>query len=186
MDEARRAALLEDYKDATRERDQLNVYVEALAGRLGIKEFTAASVSAADDSANLTDDVTTLVYEGEFVGMGIPAASEITLRRWSPVPAIRPIKTTGILSALRKGGLDIAEPRIVYRSLYSTPRFKNLKGGFWGLAEWYPTTAPTKVVKVAPQDSHAELTAAGSGEPSAPEFPSLTEEGFGMPKEAAS
>jgi len=202
MDEARRAALMAEHKDATRERDQLNIYIETLAIRLGIQDD--ASPDAADDddstaslngSGPLTDDVAKIVYANEFHGMSIPAAAETVLRRWSPPPIKRPIKTTDLLTGLRKGGQTIPESRVVYRSLYSTPRFYKLKGGLWGLAEWYPAVPRSKSGKISSQvapDSQALLDAdvansdPGAGAAPAADLPFIPQEGAAQPEEVVS
>ena len=147
MDDSRRAVLLAELEDAKKERDQLNSFISVMSARLGIAADDDSAESASDNSANpaaggaggqLTDDPMSLVYANEFFGMTMPKAAETLLLRWSPEPYHRPLKTTDLVRALNKGGLDIKEPRVLYRSLYATARFKNLRGGQWGLSKWYP------------------------------------------------
>lgn len=165
MDEARRTALTAEYEDAKDERTRLDVYIQTLASRLGISEEDQVTEPGDGRSAGqpgasgLTDDVASLVYANEFHGMSYPKAAEETLRRWSPSPVKRPIKTTQLVEALRKGGIDVKEPRPVYRSLYSSPRFYNLKGGQWGFAEWYPERA----VKAARSERDSDAAPGADG-----------------------
>jgi hypothetical protein len=141
MDDARTTVLKAELEDAKRQRDRLNVYIEALSERLGIpvddEQTQSEQPGVPAPSGPLTDDVESLVYENEFHGLKMPKAAEQVLRRWSPEPYRRPLKTTHLMKALQKGGLKIAEPRVLYRSLYTAPRIERLKGGQWGLAEWY-------------------------------------------------
>lgn len=150
MDEARRTVLLSELEDAKKERDRLNVYIETLSLRLGVE--AGSSAPAAEDPTPTTtqgglpatDDPVSLVYANEFYGQSMPKAAEAVLRRWSPEPHHRPIRTPMLLQALQKGGLNISETRALYRSLWSSPRFAVLKGGQWGLAEWYPKGTKSK------------------------------------------
>ena len=143
MDDARTTVLKAELEDATRQRDRLNVYIEALRERLGLpldddqSQAEQPATPAAGGAGPLTDDVESLVYDNEFHGMKMPKAAEEVLRRWSPEPYRRPLKTTQLMHALRKGGLKIAEARVLYRSLYTAPRVERLEGGQWGLASWY-------------------------------------------------
>ncbi len=184
MDDARRTVLIEELEAAKKERDDLSAFIETLARRLGLSvgdddenpEDPARNGKQGSSSGPLTDDAASLVYEHEFHGMTIPKASETLLARWSPPPMQRPIKTTQLADALRKGGLSIEEPRTVYRSLYSASRFRKLKGGLWGLATWYPPKTPTPATPA----SNDETAMGATG------FPSQTEEGPVQSEEAAS
>jgi hypothetical protein len=142
MDDARTAVLMAEFEDAKRKRDRLNIYIEALAERLGISVDDQQSPleqqpAPTVQTGQLTDDVLSLVHDHELHGMKMPKAAEAVLRRWSPEPYRRPLKTKTLMEALQKGGLKIAEPRVLYRSLYTAPRIARLEGGLWGLAEWY-------------------------------------------------
>ncbi|MFN2519210.1 MAG: hypothetical protein ABR604_09250 [Jatrophihabitantaceae bacterium] len=150
MDENRRTVLMAELDAMKKERDDLTLVIGALSARLGVSvddgADTTANTEGQGGSGNgaLTDDVLSLIYANEFFGMTMPKAAEAVLGRWSPDPYRRPLKTTELVKALNKGGLDIKEPRVLYRSLYSTPRFKNLRGGQWGLTKWYPPSSRQK------------------------------------------
>jgi len=141
MDEARRQALIAEREDAIRERERLDAVIEYLSIRLGVQVQDAEPDSGLPTppmTGQLTNDVLALVYDQEFHGWTMPKAAAEVLTRWSPPPHHRPLKTGELLDALRKGGLTIKDSRVLYRSLYTAPRFKNIKGGRWGLAAWYP------------------------------------------------
>lgn len=184
MDDARRTVLMEELEAAMRERDDLNGFIETLARRLGVAVDEGQEDHTDSGTANgkpgggpLTDDAASLVYEHEFHGMTIPKASEAVLARWSPPPMQRPIKTTQLTDALRKGGLTLEEPRAVYRSLYSAARWQRLTGGLWGLASWYPTKSAA---------SSPPAPDGGPVTPENPDLPSQAAEGDTQPEEAAS
>jgi hypothetical protein len=140
MDEARRQVLMAELEDAKEERERLDAFIEVLSIRLGVPVGDAQpdNLTAPGPVGQLTNDVLSLVYDQEFHGWTMPKAAAEVLRRWSPPPHHRPLKTGELVDALRKGGLTISENRILYRSLYTAPRFKLIKGGLWGLREWYP------------------------------------------------
>jgi hypothetical protein len=185
MDDARRTVLMEELEAVKRERDDLNGFIETLARRLGVpvdggqedRADAAPNGKQGGASGLLTDDAASLVYEHEFHGMTIPKASETVLSRWSPPPMQRPIKTTQLTDALRKGGLSLDEPRAVYRSLYSAARFQRLTGGLWGLASWYPAKSATPGPATSENDGSAPRDA---------DLPSSTEEGTVLSEEAVS
>lgn len=61
------------------------------------------------------------------------------------------------MRALQKGGVDVKEPRQLYRALYSNVRFHNVGRGQWGFATWYPTSVRVKGNKEQPPaDEQAE------------------------------
>jgi hypothetical protein len=144
MDEARRQALIAERADVMRERNRLDAVLEYLDIRLGVQVEDAQPDPGLSTPApvQLSNDVLSLIYDEEFHGWKMPKAAEEVLNRWSPEPHHRPLKTGELLAALRKGGLVIKESRILYRSLYTAPRFKLIKGGRWGLASWYPAERP--------------------------------------------
>jgi hypothetical protein len=169
MDDARTTVLMAELEDAKRKRDRLNVYIEALGERLGIPvDDTQPSVEqqtpAAGQTGPLTDDVLSLVHEHEFHGMQMPKAAEQVLRRWSPEPYRRPLKTKALMEALNKGGLKIGEPRVLYRSLYTAPRMQRLEGGLWGLAKWYGGQRKTTGQKLATSDNGEAVTDSGESD----------------------
>lgn len=147
MDEARRQVLLAELQDAKKERVSLDAFIEVLSMRLGLANETtsdnAASAAVAGQVPAVSDPLE-LVYANEFIGLSFPKAAETVLNRWSPTPATRPLKTTVLVKALRKGGLDVKDARQVYRALWNAARFHNLKGGAWGLAAWYPASVLNK------------------------------------------
>jgi DNA-directed RNA polymerase delta subunit len=49
----------------------------------------------------------------------------------------RPLKTEAIYRAIRKGGVDIKDAGILYRSINRSTQFQKVGRGLWGLAEWY-------------------------------------------------
>jgi hypothetical protein len=148
MDEARRQVLMAEREDAIQERARLDEerarldgFIEYVSMRLGVQvedQQPDAALPSAPPAGQLTNDVLSLVYDQEFFGWTMPKAAAEVLRRWSPEPHHRPLKTGELMEALRKGGLTIKESRVLYRSLYTAPRLKLIKGGRWGLAQWYP------------------------------------------------
>jgi hypothetical protein len=166
MDEVRRQALLDELTDARAERDRLTAYIEALSVRLGVGSTPEPPVNevAADGVAPTTNDPSTLVYPGEFVGMSLPKASEEVLRRFSPKPHRRPLRTAVLAAALRKGGLDVESPRVLYRSLFGHSRFHKLAEGrgMWGLTEWYPASVRNKAKTQGDDATGAELPLSGA------------------------
>lgn len=141
MDEGRRQVLMAELEDAKQERARLDAYIEHLSIRLGVQvedQQPEPGLPTPPVTGQLTNDVLSLVYDQEFFGWTMPKAAVEVLRRWSPEPHHRPLKTGELMEALRKGGLTIKESRVLYRSLYTAPRLKNIKGGRWGLAAWYP------------------------------------------------
>jgi hypothetical protein len=163
MDDARRSALLAELELAKRERAELDSFITVLSARLGLAVIPESAEqpdpAGATNGGVLTDDVLTLVYENELFGMSIPKAAATVLDRWSPEPHHRPIKTTELVKALAKGGLQVKEARTVYRSLYGTTRFHNLKGGQWGYASWYPASAKAKTDKPADEEDEPAVGA---------------------------
>jgi hypothetical protein len=168
MDEARRIALTAELEDAKRERDILDGYIEGLMIRLGVQVEDGGQpdpgLAAPGVNGQLSNDVLSLVWDQEFHGWTMPKAAVEVLRRWSPEPHHRPLKTGELLDALRKGGLIIKDSRVLYRSLYTTPRLKNIKGGRWGLAAWYPPDRNKNGSNAGRQEQLVEDLVEDSGE----------------------
>lgn len=186
MDEARRQVLLAELEDATRERDRLNSYVEVLSIRLGV-EVDAGSTDETSEGLAANNplpqgDPVSLIYEGELVGKSLPKATAEVLRRFSPHPHKRPIKTPVLVKALQKGGLPVKDPRQLYRTLYNARALTNLSGGQWGLSEWYPEKAKAKAKGMT-----ADVTAdAVDDDATVTDFPPASAEGQDSTEEAAS
>ncbi|HEU0131363.1 MAG TPA: hypothetical protein VFQ85_10290 [Mycobacteriales bacterium] len=181
-----------EYEDTKREREELDAYLSVLARRLGISadDATADEPVGEPGLANigpggLTNDVLTLVYENEFYGKSMPKAAEMVLLRWSPPGHTRPLKTTQLVAALRKGGLAVADAKSLYRALYGASKFHPVGGGLWGLRSWYPDS----VLSRAPKTGADEAGGVAEAEPQAPttDLPSQPAAGEGSTpeKEAA-
>lgn len=188
MDEARRQVLLAELEDATRERDRLNSYVEVLSIRLGV-ELDAGSTDEALEGSSINNplpqgDPVSLIYEGELVGKSLPKATAEVLRRFSPAPHKRPIKTPVLVKALQKGGLPVKDPRQLYRTLYNARALTNLSGGQWGLSEWYPEKVKTKAKGTA-IDATADAVEVDE-DATVTDFPPAAAEGQDSTEEAAS
>lgn len=148
MDEGRKQVLLAELEDAKAERADLDAFIQVLSARLGIEtsgdDHVPVTTPAGPGQLPVSADPLDLVYANEFVGFSFPKAAETVLSRWSPAPHQRPLKTTQLVAALRKGGLDVKDSRQVYRALWNATRFHNLKGGAWGFAAWYPASVLNK------------------------------------------
>lgn len=142
MDEARRQVLQAELDEAIEQRNNLNTYIQVLGVRLGVSVDDDAPGDAKNGQAGAVlppgQDPVALIFEGELVGMSLPKAVAEVLRRYSPDPHKRPIKTPVLVAALQKGGLDVQTPRQLYRSLYNSSALQQIKGGQWGFATWYP------------------------------------------------
>lgn len=152
MDEARRQILMSELDDALKERSNLTAYIHVLASRLGVTvdeavegaDPGAASNGAAAPTPAPGQDPVALIFEGELIGKSLPKAAAEVIRRYSPDPHKRPIKTPVLVEALQKGGLDVKSARQLYRSLYNSTALRQIKGGQWGFATWYPDLPKTK------------------------------------------
>lgn len=187
MDDARRQVMLAELEDAKAERDRLNNYIEVLSIRLGVEPDTAGAsgdVEAKIDGVLPQGDPVSLIYDGELVGMSLPKATAEVLRRFSPPPYKRPIKTPILVKALQKGGLDVKDPRQLYRTLYNARALTNLQGGQWGLSEWYPEKVKAKAKAAAAADGEADLEPTGDG--TVTDFPAADAAGTTTAEAAAS
>lgn len=156
MDEARRRVLLAELEDATTERDRLSIFIETLRERLGVGPSDDQSPPDGAEARGLSatttpqgNDPVSLIYDGELTTMSFPKATAEVLRRWSPEPYKRPIKTPVLVKALQKGGLDVKSARQLYRTLYNARALHSLPGGQWGLAAWYPDLVRAKKATAA-------------------------------------
>jgi len=178
VDETRRQVLLAELDDAKQELARLTHYIEVLSGRLGVSPTDSQSddPGAGDPShgAMPQGDPVSLIYEGELVGMSFPKAAAEVIRRFSPAPYKRPIKTPVLVKAMQKGGLQVKDPRQLYRTLYNARALTNLQGGQWGLAEWYPekVKAKNKAASVELVDAADDLPDQPSSEEGAEEVAS--------------
>lgn len=186
MDDTRRSVLMAELDDAKGELQRLAAFVEMLSLRLGIPLDTASPASSGGSGdtpeeapavpGHLSDDPLELVYPNEFVGMSLSKAAEEVLKRFSPPPQRRPLKTPVLTDAIRKGGLEVKSPSNLYRSLHKHSRFHSLKSGLWGLAEWYPDAvrqqtkvpAPTPPPEVFRQEGHPDTSFANAEDDTTP------------------
>lgn len=155
MDDARRQVLMAELDDAKKELDRLTSYVQVLSTRLGVsvEDGSGEQAAEANGGAIPQGDPVSLIYEGELVGKSLPKAAAEVIRRYSPAPHKRPIRTPVLVKALQKGGLPVKDPRQLYRTLYNTRALTNISGGQWGLAEWYPDKVKAKAKGSVATDS---------------------------------
>jgi len=139
MDETRRKILMKELQDAVRERDQLNVFIELLAVRLGISVSDTGASDATDEilpTANLSLPPAASINEGQFYGFSATRAAKVVLEMFG---ATRPMKTDELYDAITKGGVKIKDAGVLYRSIVRDDDFMRVGRGIWGLSEWYPT-----------------------------------------------
>jgi len=156
MDDARRQVLLAELAEAKQERDDLSIYIKTLSARLGLdsdpereREGVEGTPSTTPSTVAPNVEPAALVYEGEFIGVSLPKAAAEVLRRYSPAPHKRPVKTPALVTALKKGGASVDSPRQLYKTLYNARALHAIKGGQWGFAAWYPEQVRAKAVKAA-------------------------------------
>lgn len=137
--------------DLVQERARLDELIALLSERLGqaVPSFVTGSASAStpspkvDASTGRVDPVS-LVAEAEFFGLSQTKAAEAVLKKVGRPGAPRPLKTAVLADALRKGGVEVAQNGILYRSLARSPKFEKVSKGTWGLKEWYPGRATAR------------------------------------------
>jgi hypothetical protein len=125
-------------EELRRERDELNMLIQALERRLSI-----ASSSQESETAPIATNtrVGALSYEnipvGFFHNMTQAAAVE-KLLRLNPNHAL---KSGEIMEALKRSGMEFTSKNaltILYTTLKRSSKFERVAGKAWGLAEWYP------------------------------------------------
>jgi hypothetical protein len=124
-------------QDLRRDRDELNVVIQALERRLGIVNSKPEGDVANSDSPRVTVSLDSIPV-GFFHNLSQAASAEKLL---SMNPG-HPLTTNEILEAFRKSGIQANGKNavtILYTALKRSPhKFERVAGKAWGLAEWYP------------------------------------------------
>jgi hypothetical protein len=124
-------------REMRKERDELNLLIQALERRLGITSTAAEGTS--DEVDEPTESTVTLssLPIGFFHNLSQAAAAEKLLR----LNQGQALKTGQILEAFRASGMDVNPKNaltILYTALKRSPKFERVGSKAWGLKEWYP------------------------------------------------
>ena len=125
--------LLEELR---KERDELNVLIQALERRLGISASQQVSIPDELDERRSIPVVTSMPI-GFFHNMSQAAAAEKLLK----MNQGHALSTQEILEAFRNSGMDVSSKNaatILYTALKRSPKFERIGSKAWGLSEWYP------------------------------------------------
>lgn len=150
---------------ALREREELDVLIRHLARRAGV-DVPERSAPGSQDSIGPTPgptaDPSSLVADGEFYGQ---SATKATKALMAKLGRTRPLKTTEIFEAIKKGGVGISNIEVLYKSLQRSDDFLRVAKGTWGLAEWYPERVRKNARKEAleDEDENGSVTESDSG-----------------------
>lgn len=135
MPETSKAALtvLEEFR---KERDELNIIIQALEKRLGIVSSPTEGEHANQPAPRVTVSLDSIPV-GFFHNLSQAAAAEKLLG----MNAGHPLTTNEILEAFRKSGMSANGKNavtILYTALNRSPKFERVAGKAWGLSDWYP------------------------------------------------
>jgi len=126
--------LLEEFR---KERDELNLVIQALEKRMGIISTPAEGEVANSASPRVTVTLDSIPV-GFFHNLSQAAAAE-KLLEMNPG---HPLTTNEILEAFRKSGMPANGKNaitILYTALKRSPaKFERVAGKAWGLSQWYP------------------------------------------------
>jgi len=129
-------AALTVLEELRKERDELNIVIQALEKRMGIVSAHKEGETANQGSPKVTVTLESIPV-GFFHNLSQAAAAE-KLLRMNPG---HPLTTNEILEAFRKSGMDASGKNavtILYTALKRGPKFERVAGKAWGLSEWYP------------------------------------------------
>jgi hypothetical protein len=135
MTESSKSALV-FLQDLRKERDELNVIIQALEKRLGIVPGKTEGETASSESPRVTVSLESIPV-GFFHNLSQAAAAE-KLLMMNPG---HPLTTNEILDAFRKSGMHANGKNavtILYTALKRSPKFERVAGKAWGMSEWYP------------------------------------------------
>jgi len=123
-------------EEMRKERDELNLVIQALEKRLGIVPAQAQGGTANSGPPRITVSLDSIPV-GFFHNLSQAAAAEKLLS----MNAGHPLTTHEILEAFRKSGMSANGKHaitVLYTALKRSPNFERVAGKAWGLAEWYP------------------------------------------------
>jgi hypothetical protein len=123
-------------EELRKERDDLNLIIQALERRMGIISTTSEGEPANSASPKVTVTLDSIPV-GFFHNLSQAAAAE-KLIAMNPG---HPLTTNEILEAFRKSGMSANGKNavtILYTALKRSPKFERVAGKAWGLSEWYP------------------------------------------------
>jgi hypothetical protein len=123
-------------QELRKERDELNLVIQALEKRLGIVPPKTEGESASLETPKVTVSLESIPV-GFFHNLSQSSAAEKLL---SMNPG-HPLTTNEILDAFRKSGISANGKNavtILYTTLKRSPKFERVAGKAWGLSEWYP------------------------------------------------
>ena len=129
-------AVLELLEQLRKERDDLNLLIQGLEKRLGISQEPHAERDSNTSQPHIKISVESIPV-GFFHNLSQAAAAEKLLA----LNPGHPLKTSEILEAFRKSGMEINSKnaiQILYTTLKRSRKFERIAGKAWGLAEWYP------------------------------------------------
>jgi len=139
-DESRIVVLRQELDEAIRKRQQLDVVIGYLQTQLGedpgeIPSFQSARPARQSGAGEPGKHPSALVNPGEFYGKTSTTAARAVLDR---IGRTRPLTTGELFEAIKKGGVDIQDQQVLYRSLFRSTQFLKVAKSTWGLAAWYP------------------------------------------------
>jgi hypothetical protein len=140
-------------QDLRKERDELNLVIQALEKRLGIVSASLEGESAIPESPRVTVSIESIPV-GFFHNLSQAASAEKLL---SMNPG-HPLTTNEILEAFKKSGMSANGKNavtILYTALKRSQKFERVAGKAWGLSEWYPQKKRQKDEQaITLQDEH--------------------------------
>ena len=128
--------VLELLEQLRAERNELDTLIQGLEKRLGIVQESGASEETNASQPRVKISVEAIPV-GFFHNLTQAAAAEKLLK----LNPGHPLKTTEMLEAFRKGGMQITSKnaiQVLYTTLKRSARFERIAKKAWGLAEWYP------------------------------------------------
>jgi hypothetical protein len=151
MPETAKAALtlLEEFR---KERDELNLVIQALEKRLGIVSAATESEHANQTAPRVTVSLDSIPV-GFFHNLSQAAAAEKLLG----INPGHPLTTNEIIEAFRKSGMSANGKNaitILYTALSRSAKFERVAGKAWGLSEWYPEKRRKKEDEAEDVSSH--------------------------------
>jgi hypothetical protein len=151
--------------DLVAKRDQLDTMIDNLRAMAGGSNIAGNSNITPNKSVAQTEESSPAPSEGQFLGMSIVEAAEITLRA-----ARRKMKVAEIAEQLESGGMEFSSASVtntigsvLNRRMHKHGDIVSPDRGYWGLKEWYPGRTFGKKSK----DNESE-TKSETSEPSQP------------------
>jgi hypothetical protein len=142
MDPQEQAALQKMLDDAIAQRQELDVFIRHVSGRLGVATPSGPNgggsprTTVTNTGNHAGADPVENTVEAEYFGRNSTDAAYAILSKFGDVR--HTLKTKQLYDALKKGGVQISGEDVLYRSLARSNRFRKVARGTWGLSEWYP------------------------------------------------